>query len=196
MNSLLTEKYIAVEGKDNALKIAAALIDQDYQVFIQLEDCNVYIVAYTDNNTSHGGSEFALLDDDEQEYIEIQRNELAEKFNCVPSQINYVISTRFKPSQGYYVESRRGGGGNIKIRKINITKSNYFMHIINSIEDCLTNQEVDIFISNFLSYQMITETEAKLLKVATSDNVLKLPQPTRDEIRAKIFKNMLVNLIE
>lgn len=128
--------------------------------------------------------------------IEIQRNDLAQQFNCVPSQINYVIQTRFKPSQGYYVESKRGGGGNIKIRKINITKSNYFMHIINSIEDHLTNQEVDIFISNFLSYQMITETEAKLLKVATSDNVLKLPQPTRDEIRAKIFKNMLVNLIE
>lgn len=128
--------------------------------------------------------------------IEIQRNDLAQQFNCVPSQINYVIATRFKPSQGYYVESKRGGGGNIKIRKINITKSNYFMHIINSIEEHLTNQEVDIFISNFLSYQMITETEAKLLKVATSDNVLKLPQPTRDEIRAKIFKNMLVNLIE
>ena len=133
---------------------------------------------------------------EEDSIIEIQRNDLAQQFNCVPSQINYVIQTRFKPSQGYYVESRRGGGGNIKIRKINITKSNYFMHIINSIEDRLTNQEVDIFISNFLSYQMITETEAKLLKVATSDNVLKLPQPTRDEIRAKIFKNMLVNLIE
>lgn len=133
---------------------------------------------------------------EEDSIIEIQRNDLAQQFNCVPSQINYVIQTRFKPSQGYYVESKRGGGGNIKIRKINITKSNYFMHIINSIEEHLTNQEVDIFISNFLSYQMITETEAKLIKVATSDNVLKLPQPTRDEIRAKIFKNMLVNLIE
>jgi len=54
------------------------------------------------------------LFNDEQEYIEIQRNELAEKFNCVPSQINYVISTRFRPSQGYYVESRRGGGRTYK----------------------------------------------------------------------------------
>ena len=61
------------------------------------------------------------LFDDEQDYVEIQRNELAEKFNCVPSQINYVISTRFRPSQGYYVESRRGGGGHIRIKKINIT---------------------------------------------------------------------------
>ena len=131
-----------------------------------------------------------------EDSIEIQRNDLAEQFNCVPSQINYVIATRFKPSQGYYVESKRGGGGYIKIRKVNITKSNYFMHIINSVEDILTAQEVDIFISNFLSYGMISEIEAKLLKVATSDNVLKLPPQTRDEVRARIFKNMIVNLIE
>ena len=133
---------------------------------------------------------------DDEDAIEIQRNDLALKFNCVPSQINYVIATRFKPSQGYYVESKRGGGGHIKIRKINITKSNYFMHIINSIEDYLTGQDVDIFISNFLSYNMITETEAKLLKVATSDNVLKISQPERDILRARIFKNMIVNLID
>ena len=133
---------------------------------------------------------------EDEDSIEIQRNDLAEHFNCVPSQINYVIATRFKPSQGYYVESKRGGGGYIKIRKINITKSNYFMHIINSVGDILTSQEVDIFISNFLSYGMIAEIEAKLLKVATSDNVLKLPAQTRDEVRARIFKNMLVNLID
>ena len=133
---------------------------------------------------------------EEDDYIEIQRNDLAEQFNCVPSQINYVISTRFKPSQGYYVESKRGGGGHIKIKKISITKSNYFMHIINSVSDAITAQEVDIFISNFLSYGMINETEARLLKVATSDNVLKLPTQTRDEVRSRIFKNMLVNLID
>ena len=133
---------------------------------------------------------------DEEDMIEIQRNDLAEHFNCVPSQINYVIATRFKPSQGYYVESKRGGGGCIKIRKINITKSNYFMHIINSMEDYLTGHEVDIFISNFLSYNMISETEAKLLKVATSDNVLKISQPERDMLRARIFKNMLINLVD
>ncbi len=133
---------------------------------------------------------------EEDDLVEIQRNDLAQKFNCVPSQINYVIATRFKPSQGYYVESKRGGGGSIKIKKVNITKSNYFMHIINSIGDSLTAQEVDIFISNFLSYNMVNTIEAKLLKVATSDNVLKIEQPTRDELRARIFKNMLVNLIE
>lgn len=136
------------------------------------------------------------LFEENNEYIEIQRNDLAQKFNCVPSQINYVISTRFKPSQGYYVESRRGGGGNIRIKKVNITKSSYFMHIINNIGNILSNQEVDIFISNFLSYQLISQTEAKLLRVATSDNVLKISQPSRDEIRASIFKNMLINLVD
>lgn len=135
-----------------------------------------------------------LFDDDD--YIEIQRNDLAEHFNCVPSQINYVISTRFKPSQGYYVESKRGGGGHISIRKINTTKSNYLMHAIASIGDKITSQEVDIFLSNFLSFEVVTEKEAKLLKVATSDNVLTVPQNIKDELRAKIFKNMLINLVE
>ena len=132
---------------------------------------------------------------DEDEFIEIQRNELAEQFNCVPSQINYVISTRFKPSQGYYVESKRGGGGHIRIRKVNITKSDYLMHVITSIGDTITANEVDIFISNFLTYEMVTKKEAKLLKVATSDNVLTVPQEMRDKLRANIFKNMLVNLV-
>ena len=69
------------------------------------------------------------------------------------------------------------------------------MHIITSIEDVISNQEVDIFISNFLSYGIISKEEAKLIKVATSDNVLTIPQPQRDEIRANIFKNMLLNLV-
>lgn len=133
---------------------------------------------------------------DDEDIIDIQRNDLAEKFNCVPSQINYVISTRFKPSQGYYVESKRGGGGHITIKKINITKSNYLMHIISSVGDKITAQEVSIFISNFLSYGIVTETEAKLLKVATSDNVLIVDPKDRDELRANIFKNMLLNLVE
>lgn len=133
---------------------------------------------------------------EEEDYIEIQRNDLAQQFNCVPSQINYVISTRFKPSQGYYVESRRGGGGHIKITKVNITKSNYLMHVISNIENAITAQEVDIFISNFLSEGIINTTEAKLLKVATSDNVLTIPQEIKDKVRANIFKNMLINLVE
>ena len=131
---------------------------------------------------------------EEDELVEIQRNDLAEQFNCVPSQINYVIATRFKPSQGYYVESKRGGGGHITIRKISNTKQDYLMYIINNIGDMLTSQDVDILISDFLSYDFITEKEAKLLKVATSDNVLQLDKETKDKVRSRIFKNMLINL--
>ena len=131
---------------------------------------------------------------EDNQYIEIQRNDLAEHFNCVPSQINYVISTRFKPSQGYYVESRRGGGGCIRIKKVNLDKSKYLMHIINSIQNEITSNEVDILLSDFLSYNLITPKEAKLLKVATSDNVLTLNKEIKDKIRAKIFKNMLLNI--
>lgn len=135
-----------------------------------------------------------LFDDTESEQIEIRRNELAEHFNCVPSQINYVISTRFKPSQGYYVESRRGGGGHITIRKVADSNEEYIMHIIKNIGEEITSNEVDIILSDFLSYDIVTKKEAKLLKVATSDNVLRLPKETKDKVRARIFKNMLLNL--
>ena len=137
-----------------------------------------------------------LFETQNENLIEIQRNDLAEYFGCVPSQINYVISTRFTPKQGYYVESKRGGGGSIKIKKINITKSNYLMHIITNIGESISSNEVDIFINNFLSYDMISEKEAKLLKVATSDNVLMINTEIKDKIRANIFKNMLLNLID
>ena len=134
-----------------------------------------------------------LLEDDD--YAVIQRNDLAEHLNCVPSQINYVISTRFTPMQGYYVESTRGGGGCIKIKKVSITHSDYLMHTINSVGNSITAKEVDIFVKNFLDYDIIDEKEARLIKGATSDNVLTLPKETKDEIRAKIFKNMLINLV-
>lgn len=136
-----------------------------------------------------------LLDDTDG-FIEIQRNELADYFNCVPSQINYVISTRFGPDQGYYVESKRGGGGCIRIRKINITKSNYLMHIIANMGDRISSNEVNIFVNNFINYNIVNDREARLLKAATSDNILTIPPDSKDKIRANIFKNMLLNLVE
>ena len=134
-----------------------------------------------------------MLEEDKQAII--QRNDLAEQFNCVPSQINYVIATRFTPIQGYYVESQRGGGGYIKIKKVNLTQSDYLMHIITSIGNTISAKEVDIFVNNFLDYGVIDEKTAKLLKGATNDNVLAIAKNQKDEIRAKIFKNMLINLV-
>lgn len=132
---------------------------------------------------------------EDESTITLQRNDLAEQFNCVPSQINYVIQTRFTPIQGYYVESQRGGGGYIKIERVNMTKSNYLMHIITSIGNTVTAKEIDIFVNNFLDNNIINEKEAKLIRSATNEKVLALDQNVKDKIRARIFKNMLITLV-
>ncbi len=129
--------------------------------------------------------------------IEIQRNELANYFNCVPSQINYVIDTRFTTERGYYVESRRGGGGCISIKRVNISRpGNYLMHIISSMGDSISQQSAEVFIKNFVDYEVISKREGLLLKAATSDKVLSSVQMSeRDSIRASMLKNMLTSLL-
>ena len=129
--------------------------------------------------------------------IEIQRNELASHFRCVPSQINYVISTRFTTDKGYYVESRRGGGGHIRIKRANIDKPrNYLMHIISSMGDSITQQSADVFINNFFDYGVITRREAAIMLAAVSNKMLaSITLPDRDGYRASLFKNMLIGLL-
>ena len=129
--------------------------------------------------------------------IEIQRNELANQFNCVPSQINYVIGTRFTVDRGYYVESRRGGGGHVKIRRININMpGNYLMHIVSSMGTNISQQSAEVFINNFVDYDVISEREGFIIKGAVSDTVLGvIPMPERDTIRAVLLKNMIMSLL-
>lgn len=136
------------------------------------------------------------LINEEEGAVEIQRNELANKFNCVPSQINYVISTRFTNDKGYYVESRRGGGGYISIKRLNTDSAgDYLMHIITSIGDKISQHTCEVFINNFVDYNIIEYREAMLMKAATSDKVLmEVPMDRRDEVRAIILKNMLMSL--
>ncbi len=130
--------------------------------------------------------------------IEIQRNELANQFNCVPSQINYVIDTRFTVDRGYYVESRRGGGGHVKIRRININRpGNYLMHIISSMGNSISQQSAEVFINNFVDYDVISEREGFVMKAAVSDKVLGgLQMPDRDILRAVLLKNMIISLLD
>ena len=130
----------------------------------------------------------------EKDEVEIQRNELAHKFNCVPSQINYVISTRFSPIHGYYVESRRGGGGSIIIKRRLWDEEDLFFGYVEEIGETITQLDSEIMISNLLSEDLIDEEQARLLKVATNDNILKLDNSIKDKVRARLFKNMLINM--
>lgn len=132
----------------------------------------------------------------DEECVELSRSELANKFNCVPSQINYVISTRFIPELGFYVESRRGGGGYIKINRIDLSKSVYLSEIIEKIGQKMSQSVVDIYLKEFVSYNVITKREAELIKVAVSDKSLNQVEASkRDFVRADIFKHLIVNLI-
>lgn len=131
-----------------------------------------------------------------QEMIELSRAELANKFNCVPSQINYVISTRFIPELGFYVESRRGGNGYIKISKVNIYEEPSISDIFDKIGNKMSQSVVDVYLQDILMYNVLDKKYVDLIKVATSDKSLRNVEVDRkDYVRADIFKNLIVNLI-
>jgi transcriptional regulator CtsR len=124
---------------------------------------------------------------------ELQRAELAQKFNCVPSQINYVISTRFSPEHGYIVESRRGGNGYIRITRVYSPAKQLIMHLINSIGDEIDSGSAEAFITNALNAEIITSRDALLIRSAISPAALRpLTQEDKARLRASILKNMLI----
>ncbi len=128
--------------------------------------------------------------------VEITRSRLAEMVNCVPSQITYVLSTRFTNGQGYLVESRRGGGGWIRIQRIELGEdSAYLMHALHSFGEELSQHEAEIYIGNFIDYGIIGPQDARLLRAALSDNALsQVDVAQRAAIRMDLFKNMLTSL--
>ena len=132
---------------------------------------------------------------EESREIELQRNELANRFNCVPSQINYVISTRFSPERGYSVESRRGGGGYIRITKTAPENEHLILHIVNAIGNSITSASANSVINELYSAELLTHKEAKIIMAALSDNSIIISRPERDIVRAKMLKNILVNLV-
>lgn len=133
---------------------------------------------------------------DEDGYTEIQRNELAETLGCVPSQINYVISSRFTPEHGYIVESKRGGGGYIRITRAKYDKGTALMHVVNNIGLKLDDKTARAHVYNLNYQKLLDDNSSKLILTATSENALRSAPPgIRDEIRASIFKQMLLALM-
>lgn len=134
----------------------------------------------------------------QREAIEIQRNELAEFFNCVPSQINYVLSTRFTPNQGYLVESKRGGGGYVRIVKISwedlphYVLKKVFLKI--ESEPSLDQGGAEGLLKRIHEENLITKREYNLLKTIISRETLALDLPERDIIRGKIIQAVLTAL--
>ncbi len=132
---------------------------------------------------------------EENDEIEIQRNILAQDLGCVPSQINYVLSSRFTPERGFMVESRRGGGGFIKITRIVYDKSSLLSQIISSVGDAIDEDTAQAHVMNLLYQEIITKQQAALILAAVSESPYRsLPVPVRDIIRANIFKQMLLTL--
>ena len=127
---------------------------------------------------------------------ELQRAELASRFNCVPSQINYVIATRFSPEHGYIVESRRGGGGYIRIRRVRMDPKQLIMHTVNAIGEEIDAPSAVALITNAVSGGALSQQCARLTLAAIGNAALRPVDPAqRDAARACILKQILINTL-
>ena len=128
--------------------------------------------------------------------IEIQRGELAGNFKCVPSQINYVLSTRFTPNHGYLVESRRGGGGYLRIVKLSWGKSasTQVEEIYQNLGAYIDQCQAEGILSRLKDEELITAREYLMLKAIINREMLQLQLPERDILRARIIQAVLATL--
>lgn len=137
-----------------------------------------------------------LLIDSREGFVEIQRNDLAQQFSCVPSQINYVISTRFTLEKGYVVESKRGGGGYIRIQRIQLPAHHVIhTHVCDTIGDRIGQDHAEGLIYQLEESRTISRREAQLLRAAISRDNLYIKLPYRDELRARLLRAMLIALL-
>ena len=130
--------------------------------------------------------------------IELQRNELAEYFNCAPSQINYVLATRFSPQKGYVTESKRGGGGYIKVTRVRMERKGT---LVQALRERLTQgkigeREANELIRGLESSGAIDEGQRRLMAAAVSNKALRIPATVKDQIRASILQEMITTLLE
>ncbi|MPM28199.1 Transcriptional regulator CtsR [bioreactor metagenome] len=138
-----------------------------------------------------------LLSEAKEEEIEIQRNELANYFSCAPSQINYVLTTRFTQDKGYYIESRRGGGGCIRIVRVNYNEHTSLAEIINDkIGDYITSDSSNRIIDSLQESGILTQREAKIIKIMLNDRTLTSALDNKNKLRADILKAVILNILK
>ena len=133
------------------------------------------------------------LDTADNGVLEVQRSDLAQRFNCVPSQINYVMSTRFSPERGYIVESRRGGNGYIRITRVRVDRETLLMHVINSLGGSVDLSSARAILSNLVQSGAMDRALGQTILTAVGDKALgQVPREKRDAVRADILKQVLI----
>ncbi|WP_066366260.1 CtsR family transcriptional regulator [Neobacillus fumarioli] len=136
-----------------------------------------------------------VLEMSDEDLVEIKRSEVADKFQCVPSQINYVINTRFTIERGYIVESKRGGGGYIRIIKVKSQDyAQLIDHLLSLINNRISQTNAEDVITRLVKEEVITNREAKIMLSVIDRSVLYIDLPYRDELRARMLKAMLTSL--
>lgn len=141
-------------------------------------------------------AEFIRAELEDSDVLELQRSDLAERFHCVPSQINYVMSTRFSPEHGYIVESRRGGGGYIRISRVHVDRPTLLMHSINSIGTEIDLPSALATVENLEGAYAISQDTANVLRLVLGDTALRtVPRPARDALRADLMRQVLIHCV-
>ncbi|MGI6359289.1 MAG: CtsR family transcriptional regulator [Bacillota bacterium] len=135
-----------------------------------------------------------LLHSSEEGRVDVQRNQLAEHFSCAPSQINYVLATRFLVEHGYLVETFRGGGGFVRITLLEFDPNRDWQQLIQSVGESIEQSKAEAIISRLLREQVITRREAALMKAVVQREVLAVTLPWRDALRANLMQAMLLAL--
>lgn len=131
----------------------------------------------------------------EEAQIDLRRNELAQHFGCAPSQINYVLATRFSVDHGYIIESRRGGGGYVRIvRMQERDEGNLLDALLSRVGNSVTEETANAIIAHLTDRELVTAKEAALMKAAISRNALALPVSAKDVLRAAVLRNMLIQV--
>ncbi len=137
-----------------------------------------------------------LLESAREGVIELQRRELAQRFRCVPSQITYVLSTRFTHDRGYIVETRRGGGGYIRILKLSFVRDRDVASLVQAeIGDNISAGRADALLARLEDEGLLDETDRAFVKVVLEREAVRVHPNYRGIVRASLLKAMVMALL-